>query len=275
MSISALRHDQLSSRPHGAAPPRDAPEADFDLVARLDPRETAFFFDVDGTLIDIAAHPDAVEVPAPLAAHIEALSGLAGGALALVSGREAAVLDRLFAPLSLALSGVHGAQMRRSPKGEVESPTAAMDAGVRMQLRDLAARLGLHAEDKGWSVALHYRDRPSVAADLEEDIARILAGHARTLTVLPGRMVFEVKNRGHDKGAAVRAFMAEAPFAGRSPVFFGDDVTDEAGFAAVRELGGLAVSVGRRLPGADAVLADAEMVRALIRHVVQSAEGRA
>lgn len=276
MSFPALRHGQASARSFGSSSAlREGMEIDFEIAAQLDPQTTAFFFDVDGTLIDIAPHPDAVDVPASLISHLEILSTLAGGAVALVSGREAEVLDRLFAPLGLPLSGVHGAQMRPAPGQPLTSTMEPLDEAVRRSLGNLVSAFeGLHIEDKGFSVALHYRNRPAVAAELEEAIARVIAPQARNLTVLPGRMVFEVKHRGHDKGAAVRAFMAEPPFVGRIPVFFGDDVTDEAGFAAVRELGGLAISVGRRLPGADVVLSDAEMVRALIRRLVNSAEGR-
>lgn len=276
MSIPALRHSQASGRSFGTSDMmHDGMELDFEIASRLDPETTAFFFDVDGTLIDIAGHPDAVEVPPTLISHLDMLSVRADGAVALVSGREAEVLDRLFSPLGLPLSGVHGAQMRRRPGADLTSDMEPLDEATRRELRHLIDGIdGLHVEDKGYSVALHYRNRPAVAAELEEAIARIIAPRARSLTVLPGRMVFEVKHRGHDKGAAVRAFMQEPPFAGRTPVFFGDDVTDEAGFAAVRELDGLAVSVGRRLPGADIVLSDAGMVRALVRRLVQSAEGR-
>lgn len=276
MAYTALRPSQASARTFGSTSAlREGMELDFEIAAQLDPKTTAFFFDVDGTLIDIASHPDAVEVPASLISHLEMLATRADGAVALVSGREADVLDRLFTPLTLPLSGVHGAQMRAKPGEPLSSVMAPLDEGVRAALCKLTEAFDeLHIEDKGFSVALHYRNRPAIAAELEEAIARVIAPQARSLTVLPGRMVFEVKHRGHDKGVAVRAFMAEAPFAGRTPVFFGDDVTDEAGFAAVRELGGLAISVGRRLPGADVVLSDAEMVRALIRRLVNPAEGR-
>ncbi|WP_164738512.1 trehalose-phosphatase [Aquabacter cavernae] len=246
-----------------------------DLRDLLSVDQNAFFFDVDGTLIDIAPHPDAVEVPPTLIDHLSVLMQATGGALALVSGREASVLDRLFAPLKLPLSGIHGAQFRPTGEGESRLVAALLPDDVRTALRDLSVRFeGVLVEDKGASVALHYRAAPAVAPELEEAVARIVAPRARTLAVLPGRMVFEVKTRGQDKGAAVRAFLAEPPFAGRVPVFFGDDVTDEAGFAAVREHGGLAVSVGRRLAGADLTIETAQAVRMLIRRLAAAAEGR-
>ncbi|MEP9376462.1 trehalose-phosphatase [Aquabacter sp. CN5-332] len=246
-----------------------------DLASQLAPVDTAFFFDVDGTLIDIAPHPDAVEVPSYLIDDLERLLAAASGALALVSGREAANIDALFQPLQLAVSGVHGAQMRLTPRGELIEVSHPLDGTLRHALSALASRFdGVLVEDKGASVALHYRNSPSLAPELEAEIARIIAVDSRNLTVLPGRMVFEVKRRGHDKGAAVRVFMAEPPFAGRTPVFLGDDVTDEAGFAAVREMGGIAISVGRRLPGADFTLSNAQDVRALIKRLAQFAERR-
>lgn len=251
-----------------------AREQDLRDILSLD--ANAFFFDVDGTLIDIAPHPDAVEVPRSLIEHLSVLLDATGGALALVSGREAEVLDRLFAPLKLPLSGVHGAQFRAQGDGAVSQVAGALPEQVRAELRGLADRFeGLLVEDKGASVALHYRAAPAIAAELEDAVGRIVAPRARALAVLPGRMVFEVKTRGHDKGAAVRAFLAEAAFAGRVPVFFGDDVTDEAGFAAVRERGGLAVSVGRRLAGADVMMETAQAVRGVIRRLAATAEGRA
>lgn len=267
----SVNHSGSASR--GAATLEEMPLSD--LAAQLDPRKTAFFFDVDGTLIDIAPHPDAVEVPHGLVDDLERLSAAADGALALVSGRQAAALDRLFQPLLLPVSGVHGAELRRMPAGELVEIGQELDAGLRAALSRLSVLLeGVLVEDKRASVALHYRNSPSIAPELEAEIARIVAQDSRHLTVLPGRMVFEVKRRGHDKGGAVRLFMAGVPFAGRVPVFLGDDVTDEAGFAAVRELGGIAVSVGRSLPGADYILPGAEDVRALVKRLAGAAEGR-
>ncbi len=245
-----------------------------DVAALLHPSRTAFFFDVDGTLIDIAPHPDAVYVSKMLVDDLDRLSAASDGAVALVSGREVAVLDRLFQPLEMSVSGVHGAQFRRRPGGEM-SLVEDLPQGIRSALKALAATFsGVLVEDKGASVALHYRNDPGIASVLEDRIAKVVSADARTLTVLPGRMVFEVKRRGHDKGAAVRAFMSEPPFAGRTPVFIGDDVTDEAGFAAVRELDGIAISIGRRLPGADFTLPQAEDVRALVKHLAHFFERR-
>lgn len=265
---------------HGEAaikgtPPIGQDDERAQLESLLSRGRTALFFDVDGTLIDIAPHPDGVDVPAALIEHLNVLHDTAAGALALVSGREAHVLDRLFSPLKLPISGVHGAEFRAAATHDLTSTAEPLPDDVRAALGALSGRFeGLLVEDKGASVALHYRAIPAAAPELEEAVGAIVAARSRSLTVLPGRMVFEVKARGHDKGAAVRAFMAREPFAGRVPVFFGDDVTDEAGFAAVREMGGIAVSIGRRLAGADVTLEDAQAVRALVGRLAATAQGR-
>ncbi|MFG1461622.1 trehalose-phosphatase [Xanthobacter sp. DSM 24535] len=235
------------------------------LVNLLDPARCAFFFDVDGTLIDIAARPDAVVVPPELLADLSALQTRADGALALVSGRAVENLDHLFAPLRLSASGIHGAQMRAQPGGEIVSSVAPLPHDLRATLALIAADLeGVMAEDKGASVAMHYRDAPEIGPVLEGMLHALVGeSHAR-LVVLPGRMVFEVKQAGHDKGMAVTRFMELAAYGGRTPVFIGDDVTDQAGFASVCALGGIAISVGRQFPGVHAVLPEPADVRSLI-----------
>ncbi|MFG1421801.1 trehalose-phosphatase [Roseixanthobacter liquoris] len=235
------------------------------LIERLDPARCAFFFDVDGTLIDIAPHPDAVHVPPRLLEDLAALQARCAGALALVSGRAIANLDRLFAPLRLPASGIHGAETRTRPEGEVHASVTPLPQDVRTALALIADDLdGVMAEDKGASVAMHYRSAPAIGPVLEGLLHALVAQSFGHLVVLPGRLVFEVKQAGHDKGLAVRAFMDVPAFAGRTPVFLGDDVTDQAGFAAVSALGGVAVSVGRRFPGVHAVLPEPADVRALI-----------
>ncbi|HQS46587.1 trehalose-phosphatase [Xanthobacter sp. VTT E-85241] len=235
------------------------------LIERLDPLTCAFFFDVDGTLVDIADHPDAIIVPAELRDNLSALQDRAAGALALVSGRSVEGLDRVFDPLRLPCSGIHGAQMRPAPNAGITSAAQPLPDDLREQLRTIADDLdGVMAEDKGASVAMHYRGAPSIGPVLEGMLHTLVDQSFGRLVVLPGRMVFEVKQAGHDKGLAIRAFMKVPAFAGRTPVFLGDDVTDQAGFAAVSALGGVAVSVGRRFPGVHAVLSEPADVRALI-----------
>lgn len=238
-------------------------QPDKPLEELVSPSNCAFFFDVDGTLIDLAARPDLVVVPAALSGNLAALAERAGGALALVSGRAVSALDALFPGVDLAMAGVHGGEIRRRPGEDVHARSAPLDAALRERLGDVADRFRLLMEDKGSSVALHYRADPSVAPAVEAELARLVA-RMEGVGLLKGHFVFELRRAGHDKGTAIAAFMEEAPFRGRRPVFLGDDVTDEAGFAVVRAMGGLAVSVGAARPGAHLVLPDAASVRALL-----------
>lgn len=234
-----------------------------EIAPTLDPRTCALFLDVDGTLLDIAPRPDAVAVPAGLVADLAALHKACDGALALVSGRAVAVLDALFAPLVLPAMGGHGTQMRLDPATAPE-PETRLDPHLADILRQLPARLpGVLAEDKGTAFALHYRARPDAGPTLRAAISAALEGTSG-LDILDGHFVFEVKPAAIDKGTAVTAAMARLPFAGRHPVFIGDDVTDEFAFRAVNALGGTAIAVGRMRPGARFVLSGPAAVRALI-----------
>lgn len=229
----------------------------------------AFFLDVDGTLIDIAPHPDAVVVPASLPGTLEKLSGRAGGAVALVSGRSVKQLDSLFAPARFAAAGSHGAQLRPAPDADVEA-APDLDPPLAGRLIDLAATLdGVFAENKGPSLAIHYRAQPAIAPVLRRAIAAVI-GARSDLAVLPGHYVFEVKRAALDKGTAVATLMAEAPFLGRIPVFIGDDVTDEAAFRAVRAAGGVAIAVGTPRPGSEFLIADPEAVRRFLARLAAS-----
>jgi len=233
-------------------------------------RETALFLDVDGTLLDIAERPDAVFVPAGLRKTLAALHDRLGGALALVSGRPVPDLDRLFAPLILPAAGVHGAQWRLG-RGEwiTQLPSVAMDPAMRQRLLALASRHpGVLVEDKGSSVALHYRAVPAARDGLAAALAEVLAGAAQ-LRLLPGKMVFEIVAGGVEKADALRRFLDHAPFAGRSPVYLGDDVTDESALALCARLGGLALAVGEPRAGAVAVFDDAGAVRAALRALAE------
>jgi trehalose 6-phosphate phosphatase len=205
----------------------------------------ALFLDVDGTLLDFAAAPDDVEVPGDLPGTLGALRGILGGALALVSGREIAVLDRLFAPLRLPAAGQHGAELRDSEDGEI------IGAGPPQHLAGLIARLnkftasrpGLLVEDKGASVAVHYRKAPHHRGELQQFIQRAILEN-KDIEMLHAHMAFDIKRRSVNTGHAVAWFMSRPPFRGRLPVFIGDDVTDEDGFDAVTARGGHAVQIG-------------------------------
>ena len=206
----------------------------------------ALFLDVDGTLVEIAPEPDAVVVTPRLIAVLGRLQDALGGALALVSGRTVARLDSLFAPLRLPAAGNHGLE-RRGADGRIHGPRVhkAEIARLRTAFTGFAdAHPGSIVEDKGLSIALHFRLAPACGGDavaLADRLAGELGGGFR---VQHGKMMVEVRPDGGTKGSVIDSFMTEPPFAGRIPVFVGDDVTDEDGFAAVNRRGGLSMRVG-------------------------------
>lgn len=206
----------------------------------------ALFLDFDGTLANIAASPCRVRIDARLPVTLAALSDVLDGAVALVSGRPLAQLDAFLAPLILPASGLHGLE-RRDANGVViraAAPSAAL-AAARDRLAAFAATApGVVLEDKGLSLALHYRGAPGSQSDCRRAVEEALAASNGELHLLDGKMIFELKPHGADKGSAIEAFLAEAPFAGRVPAFAGDDRTDEDGFAAVNRRGGVTVRVG-------------------------------
>jgi trehalose 6-phosphate phosphatase len=208
--------------------------------------DIALFLDVDGTLLEIAATPAAVRVPAALRNTLQLAAKREDGALALVSGRTIAELDLLFAPLLLPGAGLHGAEMR-DPAGNLTRP--GTDSRLLDPARELLGELvahykGLLLEDKGSAVAIHFRQAPQH----ERAAMEVMGGLAEQLrdkfVLRDGKCVLELTPRGFSKRGAIEAFMRLPPFAGRTPVFIGDDVTDEDGFEAVNALGGYSVRVG-------------------------------
>jgi trehalose 6-phosphate phosphatase len=234
---------------------------------RLDP-QSALFLDVDGTLLEIAPRPELVQVPDGLPSLIIRLSAERQGALALISGRPLAQLDRLFKPWQGAAAGLHGIERRRADGildcAADRNSAAALDR-LRLKLAALAADgTGLTLEDKGATLALHYRAAPQRAPEIRAIVEALYRETASVLRLIAGKMVFEFQPRSADKGRAIAAFLAEPPFLGRRPVFVGDDTTDEDGFAEIRRRGGIGVRVGffdgataanYRLPTVESVLA--------------------
>jgi trehalose 6-phosphate phosphatase len=227
-----------------------ANETAVDNFAQLDVKSIALLLDVDGTLIDFGPTPHEVHVSDDLKESLACLLRLTGGALALVSGRPIADLDRMFAPLKLPAIGGHGAEMRVQGAGTINT-ASPLPHELRRHLADAATLgSGIVVEDKGYSLALHYRKVPQHEDRLRAHIAAGRAAYPGEATeVLPGKAMFEVKRPNVSKGDGVRELMRHAPFASRMPVFIGDDVTDESVFAALPELGGKGFSVDRHFTG--------------------------
>jgi trehalose 6-phosphate phosphatase len=213
-------------------------------VLRLPP-DAALFLDFDGTLVEIARDPELVVVPPALKDTLASLTARHAGALALVSGRAIADLDSFLAPLQPLAAGLHGLE-RRLPDGTIERAAAPRwIAEIAPEIQLFAARHpGLRVENKRLTIAVHYRGAPELAETVRQFVDACAAGLEHRATVQLGKMVIELRPAGRDKGAAIAAFMDRPPFAGRTPVFVGDDLTDEHGFAAVNRLGGLSIRVG-------------------------------
>jgi trehalose 6-phosphate phosphatase len=205
----------------------------------------SFFLDFDGTITSIAGRPELAVLPAATADIIIRLRQRLSGALAIISGRDIASIDRYFSPHVLPVAGVHGV-LRRDAAGRMIDALAPgmFDDGVSAEARAATAcETGVLIEAKRGAVAIHYRGAPE-AEPLCRSAAWTIAARRPELHVLEGKMLYELKPRGYGKGAAIRAFMSEPPFANRRPVFVGDDLTDEDGFHAVNGLGGIAIKVG-------------------------------
>ena len=210
----------------------------------------ALFLDVDGTLVGFSIDPDAVRVPPQVLEALGAISDRLHGALALVSGRPLAQLDALFAPLRLPAAGLHGHQFRgdaQAAAGIPEDTSAFLHELHSAAAHMAAAHPGVRIEDKGVSLALHWRAAPDAAGAVTAFARSRIAGLAG-YRLQPGDHVIEFVPEGANKGLAVERMMARPPFAGRVPVFVGDDLTDEAGFAAAHRHGGWSVLVGPREP---------------------------
>lgn len=222
----------------------------------------AYFLDVDGTLIDIADTPQSVIVGQALLDLIANLHRACGGALALVSGRMISDLQTRTKLLQLPLAGLHGLE-RRDSTGRLwihAAPPSAKGA-IKDALGPVLARhTGLLLEDKGLTLALHYRQAPGLAAYVHRLMGQLAILHGPDLELQRGKFVVEMKPAGINKGTAVTEYLSESPFKGRRAVFIGDDQNDEHGFAAVNAQGGISIKVGKgsscahfRLPDVAAV----------------------
>lgn len=234
----------------------------------------ALFLDIDGTLVAHAARPDDVRIGRELVELLGRLATCLGGALAVISGRPLEEVDALFEPLRLPAAGQHGAE-RRDARGVLHRhPSRATRlARVLPSLRREAGRHpGLLLEEKGASVALHFRSARSLAGEAERLMQAVLLRVGDDFALQPGKCVIELKPSGVDKGTAIAAFLGEAPFAGRVPVFAGDDLTDEFGFGLVNRRGGVSIKVGRGVTVAQFRLANAGSVRAWLARLARQLE---
>jgi trehalose 6-phosphate phosphatase len=204
----------------------------------------ALFLDFDGTLVDIAARPDRVVVDEELPGTLDLLADRLGGAVAIITGRWLADVDGLLAPVALPGAGLHGAELRDADGASVQVRAVGGIGELASALRErFGGDARLIVEDKGAAVALHFRQAPERAHECRATL-RTLAAEWPGLNIVTGKMVIEARALGTDKGAALRRLCAGAPFAGRVPVFVGDDATDEDGFAAAAAAGGFGVKVG-------------------------------
>ena len=214
-------------------------------IATLRSDRLAVFLDFDGTLVEIVARPELVELAPTTHAILDRLKEQLSGAIAVVTGRELHDLEVFLDGLDVAAAAVHG-MIRKSAEGDITSTefdSAAIKRVEQELVRSTTEHDGLLLERKDGSIALHYRARP----DLEQfcrTLATTLTKEAGSLTLTPGKMVFEIRAASVDKGTAISDFLSEAPFAGRVPLFAGDDVTDEDGFMEVNRRGGLSIKIG-------------------------------
>ena len=210
----------------------------------FDARRHALFLDLDGTLVEIEEHPRDVVAGETVRALLRRVCDAADGAVALITGRTIADADAILGGAIVNMAGVHGLEHRIDGKLNRDHAAASELRAALEDVRDLVSAGVLHAkvEEKGASVALHYRHAPEIEQDVRACAAQIAARHR--LRTLPGKMVIEIVAGAHTKGDALEAFLRAAPFRGRTPVAIGDDVTDEDAFAAAARAGGFAIRVG-------------------------------
>jgi trehalose 6-phosphate phosphatase len=212
----------------------------------------ALFLDVDGTIVEIADTPQDVQVPDGLKELLDSLCVRFHGALALVSGRTLADLDRMFAPFRFCAAGVHGCE-RRDPSGFQVYPDVhprVLDRARHALLKLVEGQADLLLEDKAFGLALHYRRAPQLRMFAGTIVKSVLSTLGPAFTLQQGHCVYEIRPSTSNKATAIAAFMAQAPFCGRRPMFVGDDLTDEDAFEYVNAHGGMSIKVGTHSPSA-------------------------
>lgn len=233
-----MPHSNRSGRPF--LPPPDA----------LSPANTSLLLDFDGTLVELVDRPDAVVADRALAMLLHRLAGTFAARMALVSGRSIDQLHSFFQglPAAFAIVGSHGAEFQIGAQRVAPARPAALGEVERAMRLAFGAMEGVIIEPKSLGVALHFRLAPDAEAQIREFSIR--SAEATGLMVQEGKMMIELRSAGHDKGSGISSLMAHSPFCGTRPIFIGDDITDEAGFVAVQQLGGFGVLVGDERPTA-------------------------
>jgi trehalose 6-phosphate phosphatase len=241
--------------------------AEISLIPDL--RKCALLLDIDGTILDLAPAPQQVWVPAGLRQTLARLDELTNGALALVSGRSLKDIDLIFSPLELAAIGGHGAELRTAPGAEPIMRAKPLGAGLKRKLAAITELgPGILAEDKGYSIALHYRLAPERGDAVRAAVERACGAEpAGSIEILPGKQVVEIKAAGINKATAVCELMEYRPFANRNPIFIGDDTTDEPVFGIISRFNGLGFSVGRVVADVNGHFEKPESVRAWLARI--------
>ena len=258
--------DDIADNDEGAPDTVPVPRS---LIPHL--HQCAVLLDIDGTLLDLAPTPREVWVPPGLAKTLHRLLERTDGALALISGRSLNDIDLIFAPEQFPAVGGHGAEMRiRGDTEAVATNAPPMDKELKRRLAAIAKLSpGILLEDKGYSLALHYRLAPHAEKAIYAAVSLIRADLPNApIEVLPGKCVCEIKHAGFNKASGVRELMMHEPFKGRRPFFIGDDVTDESVFAIMPDMDGLAFSVGRRAKGVAGHFDSPADVREFLAHLL-------
>lgn len=226
------------------------------------------FLDVDGTLVELTDTPSQTQADPEIKSLLREVTERLGGAVALVSGRRIVTLDALFAPLKLAAAGLHGVE-RRKADGAIQG-ASFVDSQLDRARESLQALVDSHPgtlfEDKDRTIAVHFRTVPQFEPIVRDSIVAIAKSLGSNYHIQAGKMMFEIKPRGFSKATAIQAFMKEAPFSGRRPVFAGDDLTDQDGFSTVEAHDGISVGVGDRVQ-AQFYLPDVTAVRMWLRQI--------
>lgn len=233
----------------------------------LSAQDTALFLDVDGTLLDIQQHPGDVSADSELISLLKETSDKLSGALSLISGRSLEEVDRIFSPVRFRVAGAHGAELRLDPGDEGSSSAEQLPEHAMLALRTFAEQHPeLLLEEKHGGASLHYRRAPELQEACHAYVTELLDQLGAGYRLISGKKVFELAPSAHHKGAAIDSFLESAAFSGRTPVFLGDDVTDEDGFRTVNARDGISVLVGEpRDTQADYYLPDTAAVREWLR----------